>query len=156
MSDDLPKYSSWEEVAMELAPSRNYWLTTINQNNSPHPSPVWGVVLGEHFYFFTSRFTLKSRNLARDSRGSVHLESAEKVVIIHGRAVDIGEPNHSAEVANALTKKYRDPADVDYLPINNESYNVLYRFEPQRALLWSLADFETSQRRWSRLRAEGG
>jgi nitroimidazol reductase NimA-like FMN-containing flavoprotein (pyridoxamine 5'-phosphate oxidase superfamily) len=155
MPDDGPKVASWSEVTAELAPSRNYWLNTINRDNSPHPSPVWGVVLGEHLYFYTSRITVKARNLARDARAAVHLESAENVVIVHGRAVDLGEPSRSSEVLNALSEKYDEPGDGDYLPSSNESFDVLYRFEAHKALLWRLADFDSSQRRWAAPRAEG-
>ncbi|MBW4077796.1 MAG: hypothetical protein HIU84_04655 [Acidobacteria bacterium] len=155
MPSDEPTATTWSEVIAELARPRNYWLNTINLDSSPHPSPVWGVTLGEHLYFYTSRLTVKSRNLTRDARAAVHLESAEDVVIVHGRAVDLGEPSRSSEVMNALSEKYDEPGDSDYLPSSNASYDVLYRFDAHRALLWRLADFDSSQRRWAMPSAEG-
>ena len=149
MPDNVPHIVPWSEVVAALTPSRNYWLNTINPDDSPHVSPVWGAVLNEHLYFYTSRTTVKARNLARDSRAVIHLESAENVVIVHGHAEDLGEPNLSSAVVAVLDTKYDEPGDVDYLPKNNEPFNVLYRFQPQRALLWRLTDFETSQRRWT-------
>jgi hypothetical protein len=149
MSDNSPQEVPWSEVIAVLAPARNYWLNTINPDDSPHVSPVWGAVFGEHLYFYTSRATVKARNLARDSRAVLHLESAENVVIIHGHAEDLGEPSLSSAVMAVLDTKYDEPGDVDYLPRGNQSFDVLYRFQPRKALLWRLADFETSQRRWA-------
>jgi hypothetical protein len=72
------------------------------------------------------------------------------VVIVYGRVEDLGEPNAFDQVTAALSEKYNEPGDTDYLPAVDTSYDVLYRLEPERALLWRLADFQTSQRRWSR------
>jgi len=149
MPDNSPQGVPWSEVIAVLAPARNYWLNVVSPVGSPHVSPVWGAVFGEHLYFYTSRSTVKARNLARDSRAALHLESAENVVIIHGRVEDIGQPRLSSAVVAVLDTKYDEPGDVGYLPGGNQSFDVLYRFQPQRALLWRLADFETSQRRWN-------
>jgi PPOX class probable F420-dependent enzyme len=149
MPDNSPQAVPWSEVIAALAPARNYWLNTISPDGSPHVSPVWGAVFGEHLYFYTSRSTVKARNLARDGRAALHLENAESVVIIHGRVEDIGEPSLSRAVMHVLDTKYDEPGDADYLPGGNQSFDVLFRFQPQRALLWRLADFETSQRRWA-------
>ena len=155
MPTDEATATTWSEVIAMLAPPRNYWLNTINLDNSPHPAPVWGVTLDEHLYFYTSRITVKARNLTRDARAAFHLESAEDVVIVHGRVVDLGEPSLSSKVMNALSEKYHEPGDSVYLPSSNASYDVLYRFDPHRALLWRLRDFDSSQRRWATPSAEG-
>ncbi|HVB00919.1 MAG TPA: pyridoxamine 5'-phosphate oxidase family protein [Acidimicrobiales bacterium] len=147
--NNSPQEVLWSEVIALLSPTRNYWLNTINPDNSPHVSPVWGAVYSERLHFYTSRTTVKARNLTRDSRAVLHLESAEDVVIVHGFTEDLGEPSLSSAVMAALDTKYDEPGDVDYLPRGNQSFDVLYRFEPQTALLWRLADFETSQRRWA-------
>src|ERR1700753_2895105 len=47
------------------------WLTTINPDGSPHPTPV-GIAQREGRWYFTSGLaTRKSRNLDRDSRCTV-------------------------------------------------------------------------------------
>lgn len=155
MSSEQFTATTWSAVIGELARPRNYWLNTINRDNSPHPSPVWGVTLDEHLYFYTSRITVKARNLTRDARAAIHLESAEDVVIVHGLAVDLGVPSLSNEVMNALRAKYDEPGDSDYLPLSDASYDVLFRFDAHRALLWRLADFDSSQRRWTAPSTEG-
>ena len=155
MPNDESTAVNWSDVIAELARPRNYWLNTINRDSSPHPSPVWGVTLDEHLYFYTSRITVKARNLTRDARAAIHLESAEDVVIVHGLAMDLGAPSLSSEVMNALRAKYDEPGDSDYLPTSNASYDVIYRFDAHRALLWRLADFYSSQRRWAAPSTEG-
>jgi len=150
MSHDAPHLAPWSEVAGALSPSRNYWLNTISPDGSAHVSPVWGAVVDERFHFYTSRRSAKARNLTRDRRAAIHLESAQDVVIVYGRVEDLGEPNAFDQVTAALSEKYNEPGDTDYLPAVDTSYDVLYRLEPERALLWRLADFQTSQRRWSR------
>jgi hypothetical protein len=91
---------------------------------------------------------VKARNLARDDRAVVHLESAEDALIVHGRFEDLGRPQQAGSVLRALDAEYDAPGDTQYLPSADPSFDVLYRLHPVRALLWSLADYAGSQRRW--------
>ena len=91
---------------------------------------------------------MKSRNPARDDRAAVHLESAEDVLIVHGRLEDVGRPQDASSVLRAFDAKYDEPGDTQYLPSADPSFDVLYRLHPAWALLWSLADYAESQRRW--------
>jgi hypothetical protein len=147
--ENLATPLNWLDVSMAMAPSRNYWLNTINADSSPHVSAVWGVASDDNFYFFTSRGSIKARNLGRDVRAALHLESAQDVVITYGYVQDLGDPTLLSEVMSALKWKYDQPGDADYLPVNDRSYDVLYRFIATRALLWRLDEFDTTQRRWS-------
>ena len=149
MTPDGRDDPSWAEVAGRLAPARNYWLGTTSRDGSPHAAPVWGVILDDRFYIYSERRTAKAKNLAHDSRAVVHLESAEEVVIVHGRLDDVGGPGDQPGVVDALSAKYDAPEDDQYLPSGDESFDVLYLFRPDRALLWSLADYENTQKRWA-------
>lgn len=149
MTENAIKVLPWSDIDAALTPPRNYWLITINADGSPHVSAVWGSVWSGIFHFFTSRTTVKARNLARDSRVVIHLESAEKVVIVHGFAENLGEPSLTGDVMSQLEAKYDQPGDADYLPLNNRCYDTLYRLRPEKAMLWQLADFEGSQGRWA-------
>ena len=140
---------SWSEVAWLLAPARSFWLGTTNPDGSPHAAPVWGVVVEDHFYIYSERRTQKARNLLRDWRAVVHLESADNVVIVHGRFEDTGRPGECAPVVQAFGSKYTEPGDGQYLPSTDESFDLLYRLCPRRALLWSLPDYDGTQRRWA-------
>ncbi len=139
---------SWAEVAARLAVARNYWLCTTTPSGAPHTAPVWGVVRGEVLYLYSERRTVKARNLAADPRAAVHLESGEDVVIVHGIAEDLGVPARAPEVLAALSAKYTSPQDRQYLPDADPAIDVIYSFRPRSAMMWHLADFDASQRRW--------
>jgi flavin reductase (DIM6/NTAB) family NADH-FMN oxidoreductase RutF len=139
----------WTQIAARLAPARNYWIGTTTAAGAPHAAPVWGVVVDDRFSVYSERRTAKARNIDRDPRVVVHLESAEHVLIVHGRMMDVGRPSGAPDVVRALSAKYDAPGDHRYLPAADEDFDVLYRLTPQRALLWELSDYDGSQRRWS-------
>jgi Pyridoxamine 5'-phosphate oxidase len=140
---------SWREVAVKLATSRSYWLVTTNADGSPHSAPVWGVMVDDRLYIHCERKTVKARNLARDGRAVVHLESGEDVVIIRGYLDDVGLPEAARAVMNALSVKYDHPGDAHRLPSSDDSFDVLYLLRPVKALLWNLSDYEDTQQRWT-------
>lgn len=140
----------WTKLAVELDEHRNFWLTTVNLDNTPHVAPIWGVVLEDRFLFYTSRVSRKARNIIRQPHVGLHLESAENVLIVYGKATDEGLPQHHPDVLTALEQKYEQPGDHDYLPSSDTSYDVLFSLNPTSALGWRLDDFEGSQIRWAR------
>lgn len=108
-----------------------------------------GVVTGQVLYLCSERRTVKARNLAADPRVVVHLESGEDVVIVRGTAKDLGTPAQVPEVVAALPAKYAGPDDRRYLPDADPGFDVVYAIGPQSAMMWRLASYETSQRRWT-------
>jgi PPOX class probable F420-dependent enzyme len=140
---------SWPEVAARLATARNYWLCTTMPSGAPHAAPVWGVVAGGTLYLYSERRTVKARNLAADPRVVVHLESGDNVVIVRGTAEDLGTPAQVPEVVAALAAKYTGDGDQQYLPDADPDFDVLYALRPQSAMIWRLADYDGSQRRWT-------
>jgi nitroimidazol reductase NimA-like FMN-containing flavoprotein (pyridoxamine 5'-phosphate oxidase superfamily) len=141
---------TWPEVAARLQAARNYWLCTTTRSGAPHAAPVWGVVVGQTLYLYSERSTLKARNIAADPRVLVHLESAEDVLAVRGTAEDVGTPAEVPEVVTALAGKYSSPADRPYLPDADPDFDVVYAIRPHSAMMWRLADYDASQRRWSR------
>ena len=139
----------WSEVAERLAPARTYWLCTTTPSGAPHAAPVWGVVVDETLYLYSERSTVKARNLAADPRVVLHLESGEDVVIVRGSAEDLGTPAQAGHVVAALSAKYTDPEDRPFLPDADPAFDVIYAIRPRSAMLWRLADYEASQRRWT-------
>ena len=139
----------WPEIAACLAAARSYWLCTTTPSGAPHAAPVWGVMTGGTLYLYSERRTVKARNLAADPRLVLHLESAEDVVIVRGTAADMGTPAQVPEVMRALSAKYANEADRQYLPDADPSFDVVYAVRPQSAMMWRLADYESSQRRWA-------
>jgi hypothetical protein len=141
---------SWPEIAARLAAARNYWLCTTTPSGAPHAAPVWGVVAGQSLYLYSERRTVKARNLAADSRLLVHLESGEDVLIVRGTAEDLGTPAQVPDVVAALAAKYTGEDDRQYLPDADPDFDVVYAIRAQSAIMWRLADYEASQRRWTR------
>jgi Pyridoxamine 5'-phosphate oxidase len=140
---------SWPEVAARLAAARNYWLCTTMPSGAPHAAPVWGVVASGTLYLYSERRTVKARNLAADPRMAVHLESAEDVVIVQGTAEDLGTPAQVPDVISALSAKYTSEGDRQYLPDADPDFDVVYAIKPCSAMVWRLADYAGSQRRWT-------
>lgn len=140
----------WSAVAGQLNAVRTYWLSTVARDGGPHVSPVWGVVVGEVWFGYSERHTVKARNLAADPRIALHLAGGEDVLIVYGRLQDLGRPQVRPDVVAALGAKYASPADRAFLPSADPDFDVLYALEPRSALAWQLSDYENSQRRWRR------
>ena len=140
---------SWPEVAARLAAARSYWPCTTMPSGAPHAAPVWGVVTSHTLYLYSERHTVKARNLAADPRVVVHLESAEDVMIVRGTAEDLGTPAQVPEVVMALSAKYASEGDRQYLPDADPDFDIVYAIRPQSAMMWRLADYDGSQRRWT-------
>jgi hypothetical protein len=141
---------AWAAVAAQLNAARIYWLSTVARGGGPHVSPVWGVVVGEVWFGYSERHTVKARNLAADSRMSVHLAGGEDVLIVYGRLQDLGRPQVRPDVVAAFDAKYAGPEDRPFLPSTDPDFDVLYALEPRSALAWQLSDYDNTQRRWRR------
>jgi len=84
-ADGLPPVD-WATVAEKLdagsapAPdamnSRTTWLSTINEDGSPHVTAVGALWLDGTFWFQTGAGTRKGRNVARDPRCSIAMSRA--------------------------------------------------------------------------------
>jgi hypothetical protein len=146
--DGLVGDLEWTEVARRLAAAKIFWLHTTGPTGAPDAAPVWGVTVEDVLYIYSERSTVKARNLQRDPRAVVHLESGADVVIVHGRLLDRGRPGDHPVVVEAFAQKYVQPAEIPFLPSSDPAFDVLYSLEPGRARLWSLPDTEVSTRRW--------
>ena len=71
------------------------------------------------------------------------------MVIVRGTAEDMGTPAQVPEVLAALSAKYASEADWQYLPDADPSFDIVYAIRPHSAMIWRLADYEGSQRRWT-------
>jgi nitroimidazol reductase NimA-like FMN-containing flavoprotein (pyridoxamine 5'-phosphate oxidase superfamily) len=80
---------SWARERLERA--TGYWLITSRADGHPHAIPTWGAWVDDRFYCEGSPQTRYGRNIARDPRVVVHLESVDEVVIVEGRATVLQE-----------------------------------------------------------------
>lgn len=140
---------SWTDVAARLEGAHIYWVHTTGAGGAPDASPVWGALVDDVLHFYTFRTSIKARNLARDSRVLVHLESGSDVTIVHGNVCDLGLPTDHPPLVRAFESKYHRPEEVPFLPSSDPGFDVMYSIEPHRAIVWSLPDSEASTRRWS-------
>jgi pyridoxine/pyridoxamine 5'-phosphate oxidase len=128
----------WAEE--RLARSRNHWIGTADEDGRPRSAPVWGVWIDDSVVFGTNARSRKGRNLDRDRRVVVHLESGDEVVILEGEveAIDV-----TAEVADAFAQKYDWRPD----PVADKSTRW-YRLRPETAQAWLERDYPTTATRF--------
>jgi PPOX class probable F420-dependent enzyme len=130
------------EMETRLREARNYWLTTTRADGRPHAMPVWGVWLDDGLWFGTGLESVKGRNLTRDPRAVVHLESGDDVVILEGTA----ERAESDAAYAAYAEKYGIDASAEAFAAMPQ-VGALFRFTPTVAHTWLEASFEESQAR---------
>ena len=151
--DGLPPVE-WAAVAHELeaqsrpAPdahnARTTWLSTINEDGSPHVTAVGAIWLDGTFWFQTGTGTRKQRNVARDPRCSVALSVRDADVVVEGDAVHVTDAEPIARAAQAWADggwpAEPDPSGAGITaPFNAPSqgpppWNV-YRIEPRSAIV---------------------
>jgi general stress protein 26 len=134
---------SWRAAAARLARSRNYWVVTASPDARPHAVPVWGVFLDGAVCFGTDRSSRKARNLARNPRLVVHLESGDDALMLEGEARETKDAALLARIDKAYRAKYKmkltdAPGDL-----------VVYTLRPQTAFAWRERDFNRSATRFA-------
>jgi hypothetical protein len=126
--------------------SRTTWLSTVNEDGSPHLTAVGAVWLDGTFWFQTGTGTRKRRNVDRDPRCAVALSIRDADVVFEGDARRVTDPADLARV----TKAWADggwPVEPDpsgegiTAPFNAPSQGPppwhVYRIEPRSATVVS-------------------
>lgn len=124
--------------------ARTTWLTTVNEDGSPHVTPVGAVWVDGAFWFQTGSGTRKRRNVERDPRCSVALSVRDADVVVEGDADRVTDPDRLARVAQAWAEGGW-PVELDEsgtgitAPFNAPAqgpppWNV-YRIEPRSAVV---------------------
>ena len=96
-----------EKLAARSAPapdapnSRTTWLTTVNEDGSPHVTAVGALWLDGAFWFQTGAGTRKGRNITRDPRCSIAVSVQDADVVVEGEATRVTDPNALARIAKA-------------------------------------------------------
>lgn len=109
-ADGLPPVD-WSTVVEKLesglppAPdghnSRTTWLTTVNEDGSPHTTAVGALWLDGTFWFQTGSRTRKGRNVAREPRCSVAISIRDADVVLEGDATRVVDSDSVARLAKA-------------------------------------------------------
>lgn len=120
-ADGLPPVN-WADVTEKLdagsppAPDahnvRTTWLSTVNEDGSPHVTAVGALWLEGCFWFQTGSGTRKRRNVVRDPRCSIAVSIRDADVVVEGEAVPETDPGTLARLARAWADQGW-PAEVD-------------------------------------------
>jgi hypothetical protein len=107
-ADGLPPVS-WDAavglLASGAAPARDAhnvrttWLTTLNDDGSPHVTAVGAVWHDGTYWFQTGAGTKKHHNVARDPRCSVAVSTLGADVVVEGRVTRVTDPDAVRRVA---------------------------------------------------------
>jgi len=97
----VAKLDAGSQPDPESPNSRTTWLTTINEDGSPHATAVGAVWVDGAYWFQTGAGTRKGRNVARDPRCCVAVSIRDADVVIEGEAARVTEPAIVARVAKA-------------------------------------------------------
>ena len=121
---------SWDRVEGHLTEARNYWVATVRPDGRPHVTPVWGLWVGEAFYFGAELGSRKARNLVENPNVVVHLESGDDVVIVEGGVeVIVGpDPRLVERLVSASVAKYG---------VSSDEVEGSYAVRPRVAFAWS-------------------
>jgi hypothetical protein len=145
----VAKLNSREAPDRDAHNSRTTWLTTLNDDGSPHVTPVGALWVDGAFWFQTGDGTRKSHNVARDSRCSIAISVPEADVVVEGDAARVSEPDAVARLAKAWADQGW-PAEPDAsgtgitapfnAPLQGPPPWHVYRIEPRSAVVCWGAD----------------
>src|SRR5258708_33655629 len=88
----VEKLDAGSSPAADAMNSRRTWLSTVNEDGSPHVTAVGALWLDGTFWFQTGAATRKGRNVARDPRCSIAVSIRDADVVIEGDAARVTEP----------------------------------------------------------------
>jgi hypothetical protein len=108
----VEKLDSGSQPAPEAHNARTTWLSTVNEDGSPHVTAVGALWLDGCFWLQTGSCTRKSRNIARDSRCSIAVSIRDADVVAEGEAERETDPAMLTRVARAWADQGW-PAELD-------------------------------------------
>ena len=133
---------SWSHVIERMAHAMHYWICTVGADGRPHVTPVDGLWFDDKLYFGGSPQTRRNRDLAENPAVSVHLDSSDDVVILHGDAhLETLDHELAVQLAKVSSEKY------GYAP-RPEDYQTsgVHVFRPRVVFAWK--QFPKDVTRW--------
>jgi PPOX class probable F420-dependent enzyme len=99
-----------EGVAELFGTGRNFaGLATAMEDGAPHAVSIWTGVEGDRIVFFTSRSSLKGRNIARDPRVAltvVDFTNPYRTARVRGTVVETLDGEPAMEIADRISERY--------------------------------------------------
>jgi len=122
------------QAAKRLQEDYIIWLTTVSQDGTPQPNPVWFYWDGMALLIYSQPAAHKVRNIARNPRVSVNFqtnaEGGDFVVLTGNASIDKKPPPHNSR----YIEKYRE--HIPKIGLTPESlaasYSVLIRVSPSK------------------------
>jgi pyridoxine/pyridoxamine 5'-phosphate oxidase len=108
----VEKLDAGSPPAPDAHNARTTWLSTVNEDGSPHVTAVGALWMDESFWFQTGSGTRKSRNVARDPRCSIAVSIRDADVVAEGDA----ERETDSAILTRLVQAWADqgwPAELD-------------------------------------------
>ncbi len=95
------------ELEQRLTEEQIIWMTTAKADGMPLPNPVWFLWNGSEFIVFTEPTSVKMKNLIRNGRVALNLNSdvsGGNIAIFQAQATLNGAPVSEEEFQRYLTK----------------------------------------------------
>jgi PPOX class probable F420-dependent enzyme len=105
-ADDARPQAPWSEARRRLAEGEWYWLATVRPEGRPHVVPVLAVWADGALHFVAGSSSRKAKNLARDSRCVVTVDSQNLHLVVEGEAAIVSDEARLRRVADAYVSKY--------------------------------------------------
>jgi general stress protein 26 len=96
----------WSWAAERLTNAHTYWFASTRPDGRPHLMPIWGLWLGDVFYFSTGKQSRKARNLEQNPNCVVSMDQAGDQVIVEGTAELVSDPAVLKQCYDAYKAKY--------------------------------------------------
>jgi hypothetical protein len=135
----------WKHAEQRLEKSRSYWICTTRPDGRPHSMPVWGSWVDGALWFGTDQDSRKAKNLARNPAVSVHLESADDMVVFEGTVQKIDPAKLDKATIKRIDAVSRKKYKMSFTIIPG---SVVYRVRPRVALAWQEKKFPYHSTRW--------
>jgi hypothetical protein len=124
----------WAAVDERLRGAMHYWIATVGADGAATARPIDGMWLDNALWFGGDPASRWRRNLDVNPRASIHLEDAERAVIVEGE-VQTTRPDHDLAVrlVEASNAKYAMGQTIaDY------EGEALFTLRPRVVLAWTL------------------
>ena len=135
MPDNVDAMLTWDWVERQMTVARSYWICTTREDGRPHCVPIWGAWVEGILYLGTDKLAVKARNIRRDSRVVIHLESGDETVIFEGELAE-------AQLSQSIKKKIDDCyfKKYDLSPELEVSDALMFRLAPHKVMAWLESD----------------
>ncbi|MFL5891443.1 MAG: PPOX class F420-dependent oxidoreductase [Solirubrobacterales bacterium] len=120
-------------------------VSSIGPRGWPHSMPLWYVPRGGEIWIYTYAKSQKVRNLERDPRATLLIETGHEYTELRGVEIETEaemhrDPDDVFELAKELTARYAGGAQIDESQAEalraQARKRVAVRFEPNRVASW--------------------